>query len=101
SANVLGPIPMATLVGVLAQPFPLPMPLIDAHVAPADPAPDSAVMASPDATAPSRIPPASLWVEISRRMAATLPADCCRYAQRYLLAARGGRDQQNCHQRRQ
>jgi len=61
-ANVLSPIPIAKLVGVLvhAEPPELPalIPLIDAHVAPADPAEPN--VAAPAAAATSSTPPASL-----------------------------------------
>jgi hypothetical protein len=58
AANALGPNPTATLDRLLVQPEPALMPLIDAHVAPAVPAPFRAATASaPDATAPSRHAP--------------------------------------------
>jgi hypothetical protein len=64
-AFVPGPIPIAKLVGVLVQPDPLPIPLIDAQVALAVPAEPNAAAASPDATALSISPPASRSVEIA------------------------------------
>jgi hypothetical protein len=71
------PTPTATLVGVLVQPVPALMPLIDAHVASADPAPPSAAAANPDATAPSRTPPASRSFDLALcvPMSVCLPVD--------------------------
>src|SRR6185312_12655386 len=69
AAVVLSPMPIAKLLGELVQTEPpeLPalMPLIDAHEAIAAPAPLSAAAASPDATAPSRRPPASLSLGVA------------------------------------
>jgi hypothetical protein len=62
-AVVLGPSPTAKLVGVLVQPPPLPMPLIDAQVALAVPAELSAVTAKPDAAAPTSTLPGSFLFE--------------------------------------
>src|SRR6185312_5374188 len=63
SAVVPLPMPIAKLVGLLVQPPPAPMPLIDAHVAFATPVPPMAAAAKPDASAPISAPPASLWFE--------------------------------------
>jgi len=67
------PLAIAKLVPVLEQvappdPDPAVTPLIDAHVAPAGPAPHNAAAAKPEAIAPSRIPPASLLLEMSKSM---------------------------------
>lgn len=65
-AVVLGPIPTAKLVGLLVQPPPSPIPLIDTQVAFAVPAEPSAAAANPDAAAPSSTPPASFSLEVAR-----------------------------------
>src|SRR6185312_7586554 len=55
---------IAKLFAVLLQPVPALIPLIDAQAAFASPAPANVAAAKPDATAPSRMPPGSLCVEM-------------------------------------
>jgi len=73
----VAPLPVATakLFAPLLQPAPPAVkPLIDAQVAAAAPAPHSAVTASPEATAPSRIPPASLFPDIALWLPTWVPS---------------------------